>query len=70
MAQLDQTAVTGLDINEFELGQAARVFGDHDNLAFVWGDVMAVAQPADRLDVIVLATTIQYRTAAGLVLGR
>lgn len=52
--------VTGLDANETELAQAERVFGGRPNLAFIAGDAITSPPPAERPDVIVLASVIQY----------
>lgn len=53
--------VTGQDINENELTQAARVFRNlHDRLTFIYADVFEPAMPFNYFDCIVLASSIQY----------
>ena len=59
LAAIDDSSVTGIDINTTELQQARRVFGDRPNLRFLTG------QPGDApiwesYDVIVFAASIQY----------
>lgn len=60
LAQVPDSQVIGLDANETELGQARRVFAERANVRFVLGDVRCVVPPAERWDVIVLASVIQY----------
>jgi ubiquinone/menaquinone biosynthesis C-methylase UbiE len=55
-----KVACCGVDINEQELVQAARVFNSATDLCFVHGDIMSPAFDAVRADVIVLASSIQY----------
>ncbi|MBY0432699.1 MAG: class I SAM-dependent methyltransferase, partial [Cyclobacteriaceae bacterium] len=53
--------VTGQDINEQELTQAARVFRSlHDRLTFIYTDIFGPAMPSNYFDCIVLAASIQY----------
>jgi ubiquinone/menaquinone biosynthesis C-methylase UbiE len=59
IAQMPQFNVVGLDVNYFELEQAARVF-PFDNLDFVYGDLFDDIFPEESFDVVVLFDTIQF----------
>lgn len=52
--------VLGLDLNQHELQQAARVFADRPELYFAYGDIFELPFPPDTFDAIVLASVIQY----------
>ena len=52
--------VYGLDLNQRELTQAARVFSDQMRVKFLYGDIFTAPLPARAFDVIVLASVIQY----------
>src|SRR5258708_27950991 len=59
LARQLQVEICGVDINETELKQAARLFGDHPNVSFLYSDILA--PPFDvRFDAIILASCIQY----------
>ena len=59
LSQIEQAQVVGLDVNQLELEQGARVF-NQPNLAFAFGDIFApIVKPAS-VDVIVLAASFQY----------
>jgi ubiquinone/menaquinone biosynthesis C-methylase UbiE len=60
LAAIDGAAVVGVDVNAVELDQARRVFGDQPRLEFVPGDLTDGTLIADRPDVVVLASVIQY----------
>jgi 2-polyprenyl-3-methyl-5-hydroxy-6-metoxy-1,4-benzoquinol methylase len=60
LATLAASTVTGLDVNEPELDQARRVFGDRPNLRFELADALTADPPTDLADVIVLASVVQY----------
>jgi len=69
LAGIRGSRVVGLDVNDVELAQAARVF-HAPNLRFVRGDVLDMPPPPDRPDIIVLASVIQYLPdLASLVAG-
>ncbi len=59
LAGIPGSDVTGIDTNEVELDQAARVFVA-PNLRFIWADISRMAAPPDRPDVVVMASAIQY----------
>lgn len=59
IAEMPQFDVVGLDINYFELAQAARVF-PFDNLDFVYGDLFEDIFPEEAFDIVVLFDTIQF----------
>lgn len=62
--------VYGLDINETELKQAARVFGSSSNLSFLYGNLFEDILPGGSFDVILLASSAQYFSDLKLVLKR
>lgn len=59
LATLPGTEVVGIDINETELLQAARVFGEMRNLAFIYGDILQ-GLPFRKFDHIILSASLQY----------
>lgn len=61
-ARLNQAGHTllGLDLNRFELAQAARVFTPSVTLAFLEANIFSAPFPPAGFDVIVLASVIQY----------
>lgn len=58
LATINNTQVTGIDINHTELKQASEVF-DKPNLRFVYGDIQDSSIPGD-FDIVVFAASIQY----------
>ena len=60
IATLPGTTVVGVDSNTVELAQAERVFGDRPNLSFRSANLETMAAPAQPIDVLVLASVIQY----------
>jgi 2-polyprenyl-3-methyl-5-hydroxy-6-metoxy-1,4-benzoquinol methylase len=59
LAAVDNTFVTGIDINVIELEQAARVF-KRNNLIFAYADVFDPSISSLGFDIIVLSGVIQY----------
>lgn len=60
LAEAPGRLVYGLDVNRPELEQAARVYGDHPRLAFLFGDVTAGDVPSASVDLVLLAGAVQY----------
>lgn len=60
IAEIERSNVIGLDINITELEQAARVFGNRNNLLFLSADIFDFSLNNLKFDYIVLAGTIQY----------
>lgn len=52
--------VYGLDVNEQELEQGARVFHENPRLIFLFGDITGDALAAARVDLVLLAGSVQY----------
>ncbi len=50
----------GIDINEVELNQAARIVGDSEKMSFVYGDIFSQSFTGFSADVFILAGAIQY----------
>lgn len=59
LSTLSSAEVLGLDMNEAELLQAAKVFGKKKNLTFVYADVFQTTL-LSKFDYVVLASSIQY----------
>jgi ubiquinone/menaquinone biosynthesis C-methylase UbiE len=59
LANLDDSTVTGIDINKTEISQARRVFREKPNASFAAADLMNV-QFDVKFDIIVFAASIQY----------
>ena len=68
MAALPGSEVLGIDINETELKQAARVF-DKENIAFACADVLSKNIPFRSFDYIILAATIAYFSNLDSLIG-
>lgn len=68
LATLDQTKVTGIDINPSELSQAKRVFAFRSNLQFILGDIRSGILWDCRFDAVVFADTLQYFPSAGEII--
>lgn len=62
--------VLGMDLNETELLQGARVFGENNKLTFLYADISSVQLNALRFDIIVLASSIQYFEDLGMLIER
>lgn len=60
MAKNRSGEVIGLDVNQVELIEGARIFQKNTNLHFVFADVFEKPFPPNTFDVIVLAGAIQY----------
>lgn len=52
--------ICAMDVNETELLQGARVFGDMKNLSFLYSDVFTFDFREQLFDTIVLASSVQY----------
>jgi SAM-dependent methyltransferase len=60
LSGISGAAVFGVDINQQELEQAARVFGNKINLAFVYADIFDSKINVMKFDVIILAGVLMY----------
>ena len=61
--------VTGVDQNQYELKQAARVFCSNPKLAFLEADIYAAPFRGESFDMIILASALQYfQNASELIL--
>lgn len=60
LAGIPNSEVTGIDVNEAELEQAARVFGKKENLRFCQCDIFSSPFREESFDFIILASVIQY----------
>lgn len=59
LANLNNTIVTGMDINHMELEQGARIFGE-DNLLFVYANIFDEELDDLKFDYIILASSLSY----------
>jgi SAM-dependent methyltransferase len=59
LSDLPGSIITGLDINEFELNQAKRVFENRKNILFRVGGIMN-APSIEKMDIVIFAASIQY----------
>lgn len=60
LSRLPGSRVIGIDINKYELTQAQRVFGNVQNLTFIYGNPDQFSGTKIFFDVIVFAASIQY----------
>ena len=61
--------ICGIDVNETELNQAARLF-QSDRLSFVKADIMNPIFPVGTFDAIILASSIQYFSCLHLLIEK
>jgi len=62
--------VHGLDMNNIELQQAARVFGKNPNLILQYGNIFDPTYPDREFDVMLLASSVQYFPDIQKLFGR
>ena len=60
LSGINNVRVTGTDINITELGQARRLFGEKENLNFVYGDIRSGIFEPSSFDIVFFAASIQY----------
>lgn len=60
LANIQHTEVWGIDVNEPELEQAARVFGKNGNIHFCLCDIFDAPFDNQQFNYIILASSIQY----------
>jgi release factor glutamine methyltransferase len=60
LSGIENSDITGLDINEEELQQAERVFKNNRQLKFVYGEIYSGMLANCKFDVIIFAASIQY----------
>jgi ubiquinone/menaquinone biosynthesis C-methylase UbiE len=70
LAQALKAEVCGLDINEIELRQGARVFRAQENLSFVYADIFSAVLEIQKFDAVVLSACIQYFSALQSLIDR
>ncbi len=70
LAQELHVEICGIDINEIELKQAARLFGEHSRISFIYADVWEPLFPPPFFDVIVLPSSAQYFPDLRLLIRR
>jgi ubiquinone/menaquinone biosynthesis C-methylase UbiE len=61
-------SVCGLDLNFWELEQAARVFDNTKSAVWLYGDIFQHVLPPDSMDAVILASSIQYFKNVGPLL--
>jgi ubiquinone/menaquinone biosynthesis C-methylase UbiE len=69
LGDLPGSIITGLDINEFELNQAKRVFENKTNIHFRVGDIIN-APPDEKMDIVIFAASIQYFPSFTQTIGK
>ncbi len=69
-AELRTTRVWGIDVNERDLRQAARVFVDRPSTKYLLADVLTAALPTGQFTTIVMADTLQYLADPPTALAR
>lgn len=60
LAGIENSEVTGLDINAVELKQAEKVFHNNRQLKFVYGEIDSTLLSNCKFDVVIFAASIQY----------
>lgn len=60
LSTIQNSKITGMDINRIELMQAVTVFEKKDNLHFIYGDIRSTSLKRHAFDIIVFAASIQY----------
>jgi ubiquinone/menaquinone biosynthesis C-methylase UbiE len=59
LSYIKDIRITGVDINEYELEQAKRVFAGRSKISFLYGN-MTELPPSQKFDIIIFAASIQY----------
>jgi ubiquinone/menaquinone biosynthesis C-methylase UbiE len=71
LSEINNSVVTGIDPNDFEIKQAKRVFKDNDRVEFFCDDVLKIQHTRmESVDIIVLAASIQYFQDLKILVGR
>lgn len=70
LATVPHSRVLGIDINETELKQAARVFGGNERVSFAYADILISKIPDQIFDYIVLAATLPYFVNLDILFAR
>jgi len=60
LSKIENSDVTGIDINKMELMQAQRIFRNGDNLEFLMADIRDERIQSRKFDIIIFAASIQY----------
>ena len=60
LSKVEHCKVTGIDINQTELVQAQRIFGEIGNLEFLIGEILDDRIQSRKFDIIIFAASIQY----------
>jgi ubiquinone/menaquinone biosynthesis C-methylase UbiE len=60
LSEIENSEVTGMDINSTELQQAQRVFRNRSNVRFLYRQINADIDKDEKFDVILFAASIQY----------
>ena len=58
----------GIDLNKFELEQAARVFGKSEKVKFIYGNIYENIFPPALFEIIIFAASIQYFKNLNLII--
>jgi len=69
LGDLPGSIITGLDINEFELNQAKKVFANRTNILFRLGDITD-APTNEKMDIVIFAASIQYFPSFSQTIGK
>ncbi|MEX2231745.1 MAG: class I SAM-dependent methyltransferase [Cyclobacteriaceae bacterium] len=70
LASIPGSEVVGMDVNETELLQGARVFMETKNLFFTYTDIGIAILPFSHFDFIILSASIQYFRDIGILLSK
>lgn len=70
LANLQSSAVFAVDLSQTELAQAARVFGDQENLHFGYGDIFDRSFDYLQFDIITMGASFQYFPSASDLISR
>ena len=70
MADVENTTVTGVDINAMELKQGSIVFKHKRNLYFQYGDIRDGMFENQKFDIIVFAASVQYFPSLSQILQK
>ncbi|HEY4876967.1 MAG TPA: class I SAM-dependent methyltransferase [Puia sp.] len=60
LANIENTTVTGVDVNRIELMQAVTTFQKKNNLHFIYNDIRNAELKSHAYDIIIFAASLQY----------
>ena len=68
LSKIPNSTVTGIDVNQFELSQANKVFANIPNVKFITTSLEELLNEDNKYDIIVFASSMQYFSSLYIVI--